>query len=492
MRNPLQQLFSQTAIYGLSSIVGRLLNYLLVPLYTRLFLPAEYGIVTEFYAYAGFLSVFLTYGMETAYFRFANTNDENKTFSAATASLLISSVIFAVIIGIFSPFFANILQYNSHSEYILWFAVIAATDAMSAIPFAQLRQKNNAKRFAALRLLNIGINISLNLFFLLLCPYLLEKNFDFVKYFYSKEIGVGYIFISNLVASVVTLVLLLPEFRDIRKPIDRVLLRKMLVYAAPLLVAGMAGMINETLDRILLKYFLTIPQNCPNPNEYLLSQMGIYGANYKISILMTLFVQTFRYAAEPFFFSQAKKDNAKEIFAKVSTYFLLAGLIIFLGIIAYLDIIKYFISAKYHEGLKIVPILLIANLCLGIYYNLSIWYKFTQQTSFGAYFSIMGAIITIFANILLIPILNYFGAALATFICYFSIMLTSYFVGQKYFPIPYNIRKISFYVFLCGILYFLMEFFVIQNFALNIVLRTIIFSIFPTFIFLFERKNLRI
>ena len=450
MGNPIKKLVGQTAIYGLSSIIGRMLNYLLVPLYTRLFLPAEYGVVTDLYAYVGFLLVFLTYGMETAFFRFSEKQkDKSNVFSTAITPLLVSSSIFILLMTVFAQQLANVLEYPNHREYVIWFAIIIGVDALVSLPFAKLRQENKPVKFAVFKFINIGTNIGLNLFFLLLCPYIYKNYPDsFINSIYSDTIGVGYIFISNLIASLITLILFLPTLLKVRLSVSKKLLKQMLFYGMPLLVAGLAGMVNEVIDRILLKYLTVPPEGISNAHQYTMSQIGIYGANYKLSILMTLFIQAFRYAAEPFFFSQQKEKNAKKTYANVMKYFMIFSLLIFLGITLYLDIARHFIDPKYWEGLKIVPVLLSANLFLGVIYNLSFWYKLTDKTKYGLFIALFGALITIALNIVLIPYIGYVGSAWATFACYFSMMTLSFFLGRKFYKINYDLKRIFEYVIL--------------------------------------------
>ncbi|MDD3858805.1 MAG: oligosaccharide flippase family protein [Bacteroidales bacterium] len=450
MSSPLKKLAGQTAVYGLSSILGRLLNYLLVPLYTRLFAPEVYGIVTELYAYVTFLLILLTYGMETGFFRFAQDKSIfDKVYSSILVSITATSTLFIALLLIFLTPIANLLDYQLNPEYILWMGLIVALDSLISIPFAKLRLQNKAWKFAILKLINIGINIGLNLFFLLLCPKLTSSNPDSALLsLYSPTIGVGYVFIANLIANVFTLLMLLPEILNIKFSFDKALLKKILIYAMPLLIAGFAGMINETLDRVLLKHL--VPDSL-NPME----QLGIYGANYKLAILMTLFIQMFRYAAEPFFFNNKNESNARELYAKATKYFIICGLMIFLGVMFYIDFIKYFIDVNYHEGLKVVPILLLANLFLGIFFNFSIWYKLNDMTKYGAYLAIFGAILTIVLNVVLVPIYGYVGSAWATLICYVAMTLLSFYWGQKYYKVPYGILNAVFYfVFALG-LYFI-------------------------------------
>ena len=434
----IKKLAGQTAIYGLSSIVGRLLNYLLVPIYTRVFDPNAYGVVSEFYAYVTFLIVAYTYGMETAFFHFSTEgSDKNKIYSTGLSTLLVSSGLFSGLLILFAGPIANGLGYPNHPEYIIWFALILAFDALTALPFSRLRQENKAKTFAGLKMLNILINIGLNLFFLAWLPKLVVPG-NWADAIYNPAMGVGYVFLSNLISSGVTLLCLTKHFKFIRFPVDFTMVKSMLIYAFPLLIAGFAGMINETLDRAILKYLVTDKASA-------MHQLGIYSACYKLSILMTLFVQTYRYAAEPFFFSQRDKQNSRELYATVMNYFVLICSVIFLGVMLYIDIVKIFIGSKFHEGLNVVPILLFANLFLGVYLNLSMWYKLSGQTRYGAWFSVAGAIITILFNLWLIPIMGYTGAAWATFICYASMMVISYIYGQKFYPIPYHVKDFFIY-----------------------------------------------
>ncbi|UFS68605.1 oligosaccharide flippase family protein [Geomonas sp. RF6] len=436
--------------------MGRLLNYFLVPLYTRIFLPQEYGIVTELYAYASFLMILLTFGMETTFFRFSVSHEDKEGVYGTSLLPVVGLNLLFMAIGISaSSFIAEKLHYHGHSEYLVYFVLIVGLDAISAIPFARLRQQHRAPRFALLKLANIGINIALNLFFLLLCPYLLRHGYGAFLSFYDPAGGVGYVFLSNLIASAVTLLLLCGDLFGVRLRFDRELFRGMVRYALPLLLAGMAGMVNETLDRILLRYLLVVPAGVANAADYVMAQIGIYGANYKVSILMTLFIQTFRYAAEPFFFSHAKESDARDLYRQVMTWFILFGLVIFLGVMLYIDVVRGFIGAKYYSGMGIVPILLLANLFLGVIFNLSIWYKLNNKTQYGAYITIFGAIVTIVANVVLIPLMGYAGAAWATFICYFCTMIVSYVWGQKHYPVDYELAKIGgYFAFALG-LYFL-------------------------------------
>lgn len=469
----IKKLAGQTAIYGLSSIIGRLLNYLLVPLYTRIFDPAAYGVVSEFYAYVTFLIVLYTYGMETAYFHFSSKKENSiHVYSNSLSTLTFSSVILSSILISFSQPLAGVLGYEAHPEYIVWFALILAFDAITALPFAKLRQENRAKRFALIKIVNISSNIGLNLFFLALLPQITNNNS--LSVLYNPEIGVGYVFIANLISSFITLLFFTSDFKLVKISIDKTLVKEMLVYAFPLLIAGFAGMINETLDRAILKYLVTDKSTA-------LHQLGVYSACYKLSIIMTLFVQTYRYAAEPFFFSQQSKKNNKALYATIMNYFVFVCSLIFLGVMLFMNIAKYFIGEKFHEGLQVVPILLFANLFLGVYLNLSMWYKLSGKTKYGAWFSVVGAIITIVLNFLLIPQMGYMGAAWATFICYGVIMVLSYIYGQKHYAIPYSIKICTSIILLSVVLWQLSSYFLITfntGIMLSFVIKITAISVF--------------
>jgi O-antigen/teichoic acid export membrane protein len=502
--NPLKKLAGQTAIYGLSSILGRVISYLLIPLYTRVFIPSEYGISNELYAYSSLLLVLVTYGMETAFFRFSEMEkDRSKVYSTALISLLASTVLFIIITLALARPVAGLIRYSNHVEYIIWFALIVSMDALTAIPFAHLRALNKAKRFATLKLINIFFYIGLNLFFLLLCPYLLKKDLfsGIINHIYSKDIGVGYIFISNLIASALTIVLLLPEYLGITYRFDRALWKRMMRYALPLLIVGFAGIINETMDRIFLKFLL--------PEKIAMSQVGIYGACYKISLIITIFIQAFRFAADPFFFAQAKEQNAKQVYADVMKFFVIICSFIFLAVMLYIDFVKHFVGKEYYttvthidggvishwlfgneiSGLQIVPVLLIANICLGIYYNLSIWYKLIDKTSFGAYISVIGALITTVLNVWLIPLIGYMGSALATLICYASMMILSFVYGQKHYHINYNIKRLLGYISLSLILYAVSAYINFEVKAVQYIFNTFLLAVFILAVFHFEKSS---
>ncbi|MEG1762463.1 MAG: oligosaccharide flippase family protein [Bacteroidales bacterium] len=486
----LKNLAKQTAIYGIPSIVGRFLNFLLVPLYTYSFIPAEYGVVTEFYAYMAFFMVLLTYGMETAFFRFIQKyKSYTAVYSTSLWSLLCTSSIFFLAVFLNKESLANWMGTSGASSYILCFALILVADVLSVLPFCLLREENKAFRFAILKMINIATNIGLNLFFILYCPHVLHANPDsWIRLVYDPNIGVGYIFISNLAASLLTLLLLFPEWKKFHFNFNYKLWKEIMIYALPVMVWGMAGIVNETFDRILLRYLIPDTQDA-------LYQLGVYGACYKISIVMTLFIQAFRFAAEPFFFKQAEEKNAPQVYAQVMKFFVITCAFIFLICVLFLDYLMYFVGADFRVGVGVVPVLLLANLFLGVFYNLSVWYKITDRTRVGAYISTIGAALTLLLNFVWIPIWGYHGAAWATLTCYFCIAVISYFWGQKYYPIPYPLKRISFYIGFVIALYMLKVFFVPALMLWQLIYALVALAIFCTTLLYLERdsfKNIRI
>jgi O-antigen/teichoic acid export membrane protein len=481
--NPLKKLASQTAVYGLSQIVGRFVNYLLVPLHTALFDTADFGINTLMYSYVTFFNVVLTYGMETAFFRFSQKQDNPaQVYSTALTSLISSSLFFGLLFGMFSPQIASVINVPEHPEYVVYFTAIITLDAISAVPFAYLRQQNKALKFAIVKNINIFTNILLNLYFLLLCPYF-QNEYGMLLPLYNGTINIGYIFLANLIASIVTIPLLWKEILAIRNSsFNKTLWREMLIYGLPLMVVGFAGMINETLDRIIISYVYTDVQEG-------LRATGIYGANYKLSILMSLFIQAFRYAAEPFFFNHAKHNDKRHIYATVMNYFTLVCLVLFLTVTLYIDVFKHFINNRYWEGLHVVPVLLIANMFLGMYYNFSIWYKLSDNTNKGAFISTIGAGITILANIILVPLVGYTGSAWATLICYVSMAIICYLMGAKYYPIPYQIRRLLGYIGLALALFLLSKYLPISDGFIKYAVHAILLLSFVGVTVFSERKN---
>lgn len=485
--NPFRKLLGDTAIYGVSSIVGRFLNWWLVPYYSVLFVPDEYGIVTNLLAYEAFLLIILTYGMETGYFRFASrSKNPESVYSTSQVPLFFTSIAFLVVAFLFGNQISAFIGYPDHPEYILILAAVVAIDAFTSIPFAKLRLANRPVKFATIKMINIGLNIGFNLFFLSACPLILKHFPDSpVNLVYSPDIGVGYVFISYLLASLSTLFLLYREIMSMSFKIDRALLKEMLSYSFPILVIGLAGMVNQNIDKILLPFLLPEEQNP-------MYQVGIYGANYKLAVLMNMFIQAFRYAFEPFFFSRsssASTDDPK-LYASVMKYFVIFGMIIFLGMTLYIDIVKMLIDQGYHEGLKVVPVILIANLFFGIFFNLSIWYKIKDLTRYGAYIALIGAGITLLLNFFLIPLMGYMGSAIAVLVCFMVMMVITYTWGQKHYYVPYDLKRLGIY-FAAGLVLFLISYlFRDWTMVLKLIMNTMLIFFFLGLVLFLERNEI--
>lgn len=439
----LKKLVSETAIYGVTHTVGRLLNFLLVPIYTSLFAPEEYGVVNVLYSVVAFAIVLLLYGMETAFFNYARKKDPLKVFSTAQISVTTSSLVFIVLGYTYAQNIANFLEYPEHVELVRIFIFILAFDAMSALPLALLRQQNRPLRFGWIRLSNIGLNIGFNLFFLLLIPYLIKQGYTYS--WFDPDFGIGYIVLSNLIASVAMFILLIPQWKHVRTGFDGALWKEMIRYSYPLIFVGLAGIVNETLDRVLLRKLL--------PESTAEFDVGVYSAFYKLSIIMTLFVQAFRFGAEPFFFRKSDDGNARETYAKIMHYFVILTAFIFLMTSVFVELIAPFLVLRpeyytHSDGLRIVPILLLANLFLGILFNLNFWYKLSHKTHIGMWVSIGGAAVTILLNYLLIPRIGIMASAITTLIVYVTMSVASFSLGRKYYPIPYRLKPIFFYIIL--------------------------------------------
>ncbi len=491
----LRKLAGETVIYGVSSILGRVLNFLLVPLYSNIFPKEEYGVVALLFSPIAFLMVLFTYRMEVAYFRFGTDMSlgRQNTFNTSFFSILISTLILGILIFALSPLYASWYAIEKYQPYIYICVGIICLDTLSELPYAELRLQSRSMRFAIIRLVNIFVNLGLNLFFLVFCPWALEHgSFEFMHGFiqsvYSPEIGIGYIFIANLAASLVAFILLSPTLRQFKFQFDKELWRGMMSYVLPLVLVGFAYLINEMLDKLLL------PKLLPGTPEENKAALGIYALNYKLAIIISLFTQAFRYGAEPFFFRNKNEENARSLYATVAKYFLIVGAIGFLAVALYLDLFKLIIGKDYWEGLKIVPIILVANVFLGLYYNFSVWYKLIDKTMWGAYISIGGAIITVLLNFWWIPILGYMGAAWATLICYGAMTAACYFTGKKFYPIPYSIFRMSFYLILAIGIYLLSELLrggLNENLLLILLVNTSLLLGYLAFIYLQERNNLR-
>ncbi|MFH0759264.1 MAG: oligosaccharide flippase family protein [Bacteroidota bacterium] len=485
MKNPIKQLVGQTAVYGLGIVLPRLVNYvLLTPFYTRVFERATYGIITELYAYVVFLLVILTYGMETGYFRFASNSDKKeRVYTTVLTSLFVTSTLFIALMMVFGAAIGSWLGYSNHPEYIRWLAMIVGIDAFTSIPFARIRLYNKPGKYTIIRIVEVSLNVGLNLFFLYYCPR--NTDSELVSLVYREEIGVGYVLISNLVASLGKLVLLSGEIlAGFRSLFDLKIFRTVLRYSYPLLIAGLAGTVNEALDRILLKHLIPADQ-------FPMEQLGVYGANFKMAVLMTLFIQMFKYAAEPFFFSRSSDKNARELYADVMSFFVAAGLIIFLVVNIFIDYFILFIGADFREGASIVPVILMANLVMGIFFNLSIWYKLTNKTMFGAALVIIGAAITVVVNIIYIPRYGYVASAWAHLLCYSIMVVLSYLWSRKHFPIPYKTGRILGYMALALLIYFINGLFLRDAERFSELWGLILLAGFVAFVWLFERSTFR-
>ena len=446
---PLRKLASETALYGLSSVIGRVLNYLLVPFYTGFFFPAEYGVVTEWYAYAAFLQVLYTYGMETAYFRFA-TRQGRAAFDLAVSALLVSSLVFSGLLVALATPITTAIAYPGYERYVYYFAAILAIDTVLAIPFAQLRLQNRAHLFASIKLLQIILNIALNLVLLYGGTHIYAGHFlpslqPWVMRWFDPLNSVQYVFIANLVANAAALPLLGRSLVRIRFQLSWPLLRPMLAYAWPLLLMGLAGTINEMLSRALLRHWLPLDFYPGYSNEAIL---GTFGACYKLSVFMLLGIQAFRYAAEPFFFAHAQGRNAPILFRRVLHGFVLGACFILFAVSANLDLLGQVLlrKAEYRLALEIVPYLLLGYLLLGVYYNLAVWFKLTDKTYYGTVIVSLGALVTLALNVVLIPRLGYWGSVWATVVSYATMSGLCYYWGQQHYPIPYQLGQLLLYV----------------------------------------------
>jgi len=471
----LKSLAKDTAIYGMSSILGKFLNYLLVPLYTASFSAQSggYGIVTNIYAIVALLQVLLIYGMETGFFRFANKKeeDEKTVYSTILITVGSSSLLFVFLSLIFLGPISSGLGYAEHPEFIGIMAVVVAMDAFQSIPFAYLRHKNRPIKFASIKLFSIIFGIGLNLFFLLLCPWLHTHYPETISWFYDPSYGVGYVFIANFITTFVQMFFFIPELRGFPYKYNPELMKRIFRYSFPLMILGIVGILNQTVDKILFPFLY------PDPSTAKV-QLGIYGATTKIAMVMAMFTQAFRYAYEPFVFSKSKDGDQRAIYAKAMKFFIIFALLAFLAVMFYLDILRYIIAPDYWEGLDVVPIVMGAELFMGIYFNLSFWYKLIDETRWGAYFSLIGCTIIVLLNALFVPIYGYWACAWAGFAGYAVITLLSYVLGQKKYPINYDLKSIGMYVLLAAVLYGLSLWVVPSNIILRLLFRTVLLFIF--------------
>lgn len=455
----IKSLAKDTAVYGLSSIIGRFLNWCLVPLYVWIFPTAEYGIVSYLYSFTAVALVILNYGMETGFFRFANREpDPERVYTTSLFSVGTTSLAFILLISILLGPVSKAILLPGHPIFVWLLGVTVAIDAFSNLPFAYLRYRNKALRFAVIKLTNVGLNIALNLFFLLACPALTDGAAGWlVNWFYlpvgGNAFGIGWIFVANIISSIVVLLMLTPELRGRKWQFDGTLLKRMLSYSWPLLILGVAGILSQNMGQIIIPYLFK------GHEIEARSMVGIYGANIKIAIVMVMFTQAFRYAYEPFIFAQARGEgeDRKQAYCDAMKFFVIFGLLIFLGVMFYLPVLKYFVSPSYWPGLDVVPIMMLAELCFGVFFNLSLWYKLTDRTQWGMYMSLICFVLMLVFNIWWVRAIGipngYMGSAWAALASYFIVMLISYFVGRHYYPLNYQIGRMGLYILLAGVLY---------------------------------------
>lgn len=494
-------LAKETAVYGLSSIVGRFLNWCLVPLYVWLFPTQEYGIVSYLYSFTAVALVILNYGMETGFFRFANKHEAPETvYTTSLLSVGATSLLFIVLLSVFIGPVSTAIKLPGHPSYVWMLGVIVAIDAFSNLPFAYLRYKKRAYRFAGIKILNVGLNIALNIFFLLCCPWIQRHAPGCIDWFYAplggKAFGIGWIFVANFISSVVVLLCLLPELTGRRYRFEGTLLRQMLHYSWPLLILGVAGILSQNMGQMLIPYLFT-------DQIHARSMVGIYGANIKIAIIMVMFTQAFRYAYEPFIFAQAKGQKGPkgerpvQAYCDAMKFFVILGLFIFLGVMYYMPILKHFVSPSYWPGLEVVPIMMVAELCFGVAFNLSLWYKLTDRTEWGMYLSVGCFAVMLGLNLWLVPLIGYpngyLGSAWAALIAYALMMLASWAAGRHYYPIPYQYARMGLYAVLCAALFLVGQYVLLfpSHMWLTYILRTLLLLIYLGLIAKHEHLPLR-
>lgn len=475
----MKSLAKDTAIYGVSSILGRFLNYLLVPLYTAV-LPAAsggYGVVSNVYAYTALILVLLTFGMETGFFRFANKKDEQAEKVYANSLLFVGglSLLFVVICMAFLHPISSLLEYPDHPDYIGMMVVVVALDAFQCIPFAYLRYKKRPVKFAAIKLFSIIGNIMLNLFFLLLCPWLDEHAHGTVSWFYNPDYLVGYIFVSNLIMSSVQMLFFVPELRGFSYRADKRLMRQMAGYSFPIMIFGIVGILNQTVDKMIYPFLFDDRQEG-------LVQLGIYSATSKMALIMAVFTQAFRYAYEPFVFGKSKNEDNRVMYAAAMKYFFIFSLLAFLAVMGYMDILKFMVARDYWDGLGIVAIVMGAEIFKGIYFNLSFWYKLTDETRWGAYFSLMGCAVILVLNIWLVPMYGYVASAWASVAGYGIITILSFIIGQNKYPVKYPLKDMAVYLALAAVLFVIMREVKIDNTVWSLAFHTLLILIFVMYI----------
>jgi O-antigen/teichoic acid export membrane protein len=485
----LKKLAGQTIWYGVPTIATRFLGYATNIFLFWLYAPESTSFITQVYAIIPFLNILYTYGLETSYFRFVQHEDKQKLYNTLQTSIVVSTLLLTAVLYTQATVIADWAEMKEHPEYLQWTAWILLFDTLSVLPFAKLRQEGRPRRFAFIKVVSILLNVAFVIFFLGILPKLHPES-SLAK-LYDPAVGIGYYIIANIIASALTLLLLLREFVHYRPQFDSRLWKEVMKYSYPLIVVGLGGMINEMLSRVIYTKVVVLPR------EDALRQLGIFGANYKLAVLITLFIQVFRLGAEPFFFNQSKEKNAPQTYARVMKYFVIACSLMWLLIVLNLPIIKYIGYGKnaeaYGEGLHIIPILAMGGVFLGIYYNLSVWYKLTNRTLTGAWITIAGAVITIVLNIWWIPLFGYTGSAWATFICYAFMMIISYALGQKHYPIPYPMKRLAVYILLPALLYMihLAVTGAVNNTYMHVLSGVVLFVLYVWVIYRQEKEELR-
>ncbi|WP_159468572.1 lipopolysaccharide biosynthesis protein [Dyadobacter sp. 3J3] len=491
----LKKLAGETAMYGLSTMVGRMLYYLLVMLHTKLFLPEQLAVQVQLYAYAGLSLVVYTFGMESAYFYFARKeNDRQKYYNLVLSAVILVSIFLSGSIFVFADTIAKMIEYPNEAKLVRWMSVIMAIDGIVSIPFARLRLEKKAKQFVTARVANILMNIALNFFFLIICRDIYEARYlevfkPFVDLFYTPEAAPGFIVLANLIANLMFFLFLYKEFIDFRFVFDMTLFKPLWVYAFPLFVMNLAGVTNLLFDRTFLQYLL--PEGF-YPNRTTKDAIGIYGQCLKLSIFMNLAIQAFKYAAEPFFYSKAEDKNAPTVFADVMKWFIVICATMWVGICLNLHLLAdLFLKKKiFHEGLAVVPWLLMGFLFLGIYYNLATWFKLSNRTQYGTYITLTGASITIALNVILVPLIGYLGCGIAFSASGLVMMTLCYYYGQKYYPIPYHLKSGLCYIFGGGVFILLDAFLIPSGTLSNMVYHMLFFILFCIIVIFSERKAL--
>ena len=489
----IKKLAGQTLWYGVPTIASRFLGYLMnmaLPFFISM--PGKTADLVQVYTIIPFLNVVYAYGLETAYFRFSQTHDKQKLYNTLSLSLLYSSILFSVALILCKDLIVSGADLQAHPDYVLWMIAIIAVDNLNTLPFARLRQENRPKRYAFARVMGIVINLAVVIFFLGVVPKILAGNPDsFLRHIYNKDLGLGYYLLGNLCGSLFTLLILFKEIKKVRFQFDMPLWKEVMRYSAPLIIVGLGGMINDVLSRLIYRHVVDLPRAEAD------HELGIFANIFRLALLITIMIQAFRMAAEPFFFNRSKDENAPKIYARVMKFFVIACCFMFLLIGLFLDVFRWifttFANPRWAEGLDVVPLLALGNIFLGIYYNLSVWYKLTNKNTYGAVITVIGAVITIALNIVLIPRLHYTGAALATFCCYLFMMVSSYVLGQKYYPVPYAVKKLTAYMVLVVLIYFIhlgLLKFISGSLAFSLGSGLLLFLLFTWFVSRVEAKEL--